>query len=78
MMNCVKYITYNKIYRKQSYDPDFDDQWYLENTGQPVNYSTGVEDIDIGWIVAMSRYVRQADTHVAVMDSGFALSLIHI
>lgn len=71
-LDCVKYITYNKIYRKQSYDPLFEYQWYLENTGQWVNFTTGVEGVDIGWKEAMSRYVKQADTHVAVMDSGFA------
>jgi hypothetical protein len=71
-LECVKYVTDNKVYRKQSYDPDFSKQWYLENTGQLVNLRFGTSSIDIGWKQAMSRYVRQIDTYVAVLDSGFA------
>lgn len=71
-LECIKYVTDNKIYRKQSYDPDFSKQWYLENTGQLVNLRFGTSSIDIGWKKAMSRYVRQTDTYVAVLDSGFA------
>ena len=71
-LSSVKYVSYNKIYRKQSYDPLFGYQWYLDNTGQTIRYVSGNANIDIGWPTALARYRKQINTYVAVLDSGFA------
>ena len=71
-LSSVKYVSENKIYRKQSYDPFFGYQWYLDNTGQTIRYISGNANIDIGWKDAIGRYRKQNNTYVAVLDSGFA------
>lgn len=71
-LSSVKYVSENKIYRKQSYDPFFGYQWYLDNTGQTIRYLSGNANIDIGWKDAIGRYRKQNNTYVAVLDSGFA------
>tara|TARA_B110000438_G_scaffold56190_1_gene56332 strand:+ start:849 stop:3536 length:2688 start_codon:yes stop_codon:yes gene_type:complete len=68
----VKYVSFNRVYRKQSLDPDFGKQWYLENKGQTVRFSQGTSGIDIGWLDALGLFQKKKNTFVAVFDSGFA------
>ena len=55
-----------------SFDSDFSNQWYMENTGQEIQFDTGVAGIDIGWKQAMAIYSKKVNSYVAVLDSGFA------
>ena len=71
-LSSVKYVSQNKIYRKQSYDPFLGYQWYLDNTGQTIRHVSGKANIDIGWKNAFGRYRKLKNTYVAVLDSGFA------
>ena len=68
----VEFVSLNKILKKQSLDPEFNTQWYLENTGQSINHTYGAPNIDIGWKAAIEKYSKKINTYVAVADSGFA------
>ena len=70
----VKIVTLNKTLTPDylNLDPGFSNQWYMENTGQEIQFDTGIAGIDIGWKQAMELYSKKADTYVAVLDSGFA------
>jgi len=54
-------------------DPQFGEQWSLQNSGQIVNGIGGPPDIDIDWPEAMDIYTGTADVIVAVIDSGVAV-----
>ena len=77
-LSCVKYVTFNSIYKQLSLDPDFGEQWYLENTGQSIRWVTGTPGIDIGWKSAVNNLNPIEDVFVAVMDSGFAKNHIEL
>lgn len=70
----VKIVTLNKslIPNSLNLDLGFSKQWYMENTGQEIRYSSGHAGIDIGWKRAMELYSKKAQSFVAVLDSGFA------
>ena len=71
-LNHIKYVSFNSIFRQLSFDPEFGNQWYLENTGQQVRWVLGTPGIDIGWKSAVNNLNPIEDVFVAVMDSGFA------
>jgi len=54
-------------------DPEYANQWSLNNTGQTVNGSQGPANIDINWPEAMARFHGTTPITVAVIDSGVAL-----
>jgi hypothetical protein len=70
----VEIVTLNYFLTPNSlnFDSDFSNQWYLENTGQEIQFDTGVAGIDIGWKQAMAIYSKKENSYVAVLDSGFA------
>ena len=70
--NNIKYVAFNQVYRRQSYDSDFDKQWYLENTAQTINGFAGEIGVDIGWKDAIAKFSSKKDAFIAVLDSGFA------
>jgi hypothetical protein len=59
-------------------EPDFNKQYYLENSGQVVNNLSGVENIDISWASANNFYknewFQKNSVVVAVIDSGLSWS----
>ena len=59
-------------------EPDFNKQYYLENTGQLVNSLSGIENIDINWATANNFYendwFQKNSVVVAVIDSGLSWS----
>ena len=71
-LKSVKYVSFNRVYRKQSVDPFFATQWYLDNTGQSIRWFSGTSGIDIGWLDALDLYQKKETSFVAVFDSGFA------
>ena len=69
----VKLVTLNKNLINYSYDPELNKQWYLENTGQSIQFSSGTKGVDIGWKQAIEEiYNPKGSSFVAVLDSGFA------
>ena len=44
-LNHIKYVSFNSIFRQLSFDPEFGNQWYLENTGQQVRWVLGTPGI---------------------------------
>ncbi len=55
-------------------DPDFGLQWYLHNTGQPVNGKTGAPGADIDAAGAWELTTGSREVIIAVIDSGVAIS----
>lgn len=53
-----------------AYEPDFNKQWHLHNTGQAVNGISGTAGIDINWISAMQYYKPKDRITIAVLDTG--------
>ena len=70
----VEIVTLNHLLTPNAlnFDSDFSNQWYMENTGQEIQFDTGVAGIDIGWKQAMAIYSKKVNSYVAVLDSGFA------
>ena len=54
-------------------DPEYPNQWSLNNTGQLVNGKTGPAGIDIRWPAANLIYQPKSTLLVAVIDSGVTL-----
>ena len=55
-------------------DTFFEEQWYLNNTGQTVNEIAGTADADIDFSEAMDTLVQTDEIVVAVLDSGIRLT----
>ncbi len=55
-------------------DPRFGDQWYLQNTGQPVFGTSGLAGADIRAAPAWDAQTGSAAVPVAVIDTGIALT----
>ena len=71
----VEYVEFNYIHNLQQFkpnDPEYNNQWYLNNTGQSVNGVKGSIDSDIQWPEAMDKFSSTVSILVAVIDSGLA------
>jgi hypothetical protein len=70
----IEFVTLNHSLTPNSlnFDSGFSNQWYMENTGQEIQFDTGVTGIDIGWKQSMEIYSKKVNAFVAVLDSGFA------
>lgn len=58
-------------------DPGFSKQWALNNTGQAINGTSGVNDIDIDYPEAMEQFAQgtnQEQVVVGVIDTGIDLN----
>ena len=71
----VEYVEPDYLLRPQQVpnDPDFNKQWYLENTGQVTNGYVGKPGADIDAVTAWQRTGNNAQITVAVIDSGVDL-----
>lgn len=70
----VEYVEPNWIHERQAKptDPEFHEQWHLNNIGQMVNGVEGTTGIDINWLAANDLFSGTQDIVVAVVDSGVA------
>ena len=71
----VEYVEFNYIHNLQQFkpnDPEYNNQWYLHNTGQSVNGVKGSIDSDIQWPEVMDKFLGTVSITVAVIDSGLA------
>jgi len=70
---CVKSAEHNHTVRTAASpdDPQFDEQWALENTGQTILKKQGKKGVDIGYSEVFSEVDRiDSTTNVAVVDTG--------
>ncbi len=66
---CVEDIISNQTVKLASNDPDYNYQWYLENTGQNINNVVGASNIDIGYKDS-PKNKNSNKTRIAVIDTG--------
>ena len=64
---------YTRMANNLPNDPDFPNQWNLNNTGQVVNGKQGAIDADIDWLEARDVYSGDHKVIIAVIDSGVAI-----
>jgi hypothetical protein len=70
----VEFAEPNYFRGRCAFDSPNTNQWYLQNTGQRVNGTTGPPGNDINWTGAISKFTTSGSVIVAVVDSGIAIN----